>query len=270
MPLENRIMNNNYHTHMYLCRHAEGDVSDYVEEAIRLGFKTLGMSDHAPFKELKDRSVRMVPSDFPIYLEKCHQARKKYKNQIKLLIGLEIEYFEDHDEMYKDFLTQVDYLALGQHYITDSEGRNGLRSSYSLSKKNITKYVDMVTNAMKTKYFSFLCHPDLMLYNVSKFDSFIEEESKRLIQAAIDYDVPLEINANGIRRGVYMMDEGPRYIYPRKEFWILAKEMGAKVIVSSDAHTPSYLYDETVEETYKFAEQLGIEVEEELPIRSTE
>ena len=32
----------NYHTHTYLCGHAVGDVDDYVNEAIRLGFKELG------------------------------------------------------------------------------------------------------------------------------------------------------------------------------------------------------------------------------------
>lgn len=266
MSPKNRIMNNNYHTHMYLCRHAIGDVQDYVEEAIRLGFKTLGMSDHAPFKELKDRSVRMVPSDFPLYLQKCLDAREKYKNQIQLHIGLEIEYFEDHDEIYKDWLTKVDYLVLGQHYISDPNGRNNLRSSYDLAKKNLTKYVDMVIEAMKTKYFLFLAHPDLMLYSVSKFDSFIEEESRRLIQAAVDTNTPLEINANGIRRGTYMMHEGQRYIYPRLEFWKLVKEMGGKVIISSDAHRPENLYDDVVEEAYKFASQIGIEVEEELMI----
>ena len=37
----------NYHTHTYLCGHATGDVDDYVNEAIRLGFSELGMSDHA-------------------------------------------------------------------------------------------------------------------------------------------------------------------------------------------------------------------------------
>ena len=37
----------NYHTHTYLCGHAVGDVEDYVNEAIRLGYTELGMSDHA-------------------------------------------------------------------------------------------------------------------------------------------------------------------------------------------------------------------------------
>ncbi|MDD5293042.1 MAG: PHP domain-containing protein [Candidatus Izemoplasmatales bacterium] len=57
-------MKNNYHTHMYLCRHAVGSVEDYVEKAIELGFTSLGMSDHAPFESLKYRSIRMHQSDY--------------------------------------------------------------------------------------------------------------------------------------------------------------------------------------------------------------
>ncbi len=42
-------MKNNYHTHMYLCRHATGTIEDYVKEAIRLNFDAIGFTDHAPW-----------------------------------------------------------------------------------------------------------------------------------------------------------------------------------------------------------------------------
>jgi len=269
MSLKNQIMNNNYHTHMYLCRHAEGDVQDYVEEAIRLGFKTIGMSDHAPFEELKDRSVRMRINDLPIYIEKCDQAISKYKNQIRVYKALEIEYFEEHDHIYPNYLKQMDYLALGQHYIWDEHQNNHLRSSYALtSVAHLERYVNTVIKAMSTGYFIFVCHPDLMLYNTYEFTNEVEMLSRRLIQASIDYNVPLEINANGIRKGTRLMEGGERYLYPRKEFWQLVKSMGARVIVSSDAHLVNQLYDEDVVRAYQFANDLGIAVEAELNIET--
>ena len=36
----------NYHTHNYLCGHADGTVSDYVKVAVGNGLKSLGVSDH--------------------------------------------------------------------------------------------------------------------------------------------------------------------------------------------------------------------------------
>lgn len=263
-------MNNNYHTHMKLCRHASGEVKDYVEEAIRLNFKSIGMSDHAPFEELKDRSVRMYQSDFPGYVQDCINAREKYKDQINVWIGLEIEYFEGYDYHYKNLLKDLDYLALGQHYIYHPRGRNGLLSSYALGTiEELSIYVMMAEEAMSTGYFKFFCHPDLFLYNVSLFTEDHELLSRKLVKAAIKYDIPLEINANGIRKGMIDTPDGKRYKYPRKEFWQVVKEEGARVIVSSDAHEPRLLYDEDVERCYEFAKTLGIKVEEELDMNNT-
>ena len=36
----------NYHTHTVLCRHAKGDIHEYVDTAIQNGLKILGFSDH--------------------------------------------------------------------------------------------------------------------------------------------------------------------------------------------------------------------------------
>jgi len=261
-------MNNNYHTHMYLCRHAVGDIPDYVEEAIRLGFHSLGMSDHAPFEELQDRSVRMYPSDFPLYLEKCNHAIQTYQDKIRIYKAVEIEYFKEHKHIYPKYLKDLDYLALGQHYISDEESRNHLRSSYALKTiDHIKTYVDTCIEGMSTGYFTLLCHPDLMLFNIDSFTAELESQSRRLIQAAIDNDVYLEINANGIRKGLRPLKDGWRYLYPRKEFWELAKSMKAKVIVSSDAHDPNQLYDEQVIEAYQFAQSIGIEVEEAIQFK---
>ena len=37
-----------YHTHTKLCNHAFGMPIDYVKEAIKLGMKGIGISDHNP------------------------------------------------------------------------------------------------------------------------------------------------------------------------------------------------------------------------------
>lgn len=267
MSFSTQLMKNNYHTHMYLCRHAEGDVEDYVREAIRLGFDSLGMSDHAPFSELQDFSIRMYPEDLSLYLEKCDACIKKYQDSIKIYKALEIEYFADHDRKYKELLKKLDYLALGQHYIIDTASPNGLRSSYKLStQQHLSTYVNMVIDAMRSGYFKFVCHPDLFLYNVYQMDSFVLEECTRLIRNARITNTPLEINVNGIRKGHRTTKEGLRYLYPRLEFWQIVKKEKPLVIISSDAHRPNFLYDDEVESAYKFAREIGIEVEEEIHI----
>ncbi|MGD9761180.1 MAG: histidinol-phosphatase [Candidatus Izemoplasmatales bacterium] len=262
MPLKNKIMFSNYHTHTYLCNHAVGDVEDYVKQAIEYGFKTLGMSDHAPFTFLNDRSVRMGIEDYPIYLQQLEAAINKYGNQIKIYKGLEIEYFPDKIIHYQNFLKDMDYLVLGQHYV---EAKNKLKSIYDISEiQDMQIYVTTMIEAMKTGYFKFIAHPDIFLFNAIEISDEMIYLSRLLIEAAEKYNVTLEINANGIRRGKIPYIKKTRYCYPRKEFWELVKGTNVKVIISSDAHEPKLLFDEAVIEAYKFARDIGVEVEEEL------
>ena len=44
------MIRENYHTHTYLCRHAVGKIEDYIKEAIRHNFHSLGISDHGPLE----------------------------------------------------------------------------------------------------------------------------------------------------------------------------------------------------------------------------
>lgn len=260
-------MKANYHTHMYLCRHAVGTVEDYAKSAIAHGIKILGMSDHAPFEELKDRSVRMYPDELPLYLEECDQVIEKYQGKLQMYKGLEIEYFENHEPMYRELLKKVDYLILGQHYIASPEGRNGLKSCYILSSvKDLEIFSDTLVKAMASGFFKMVCHPDLMLFGFPEFSEAARAASLKIIDASVKWNVPLEINANGIRKGIYQSSQGTRYTYPREEFWKLAKERNAKVIISSDAHDPDWLFDQAVLDAYKFAAALDIEVVEGLTI----
>ena len=262
MPLKNKIMFSNYHTHTYLCNHAVGSVEDYVKQAIEYGFKNIGMSDHAPFEFLNDRSVRMGSEDYPIYLKQLEDTIQKYGNQIKIYKGLEIEYFPDRIKDYQDFLKDLDYLTLGQHYI---QTKNKLKSVYDLIEiQDLTIYVKTVIEAMKTGYFKFISHPDIFLINAIELNDEMLYLSKLMIEAAKKFNVALEINANGIRRGKFYIKGKIRYPYPRKEFWELVKGTNVKVIISADAHNPKLLFDEAILEAYKFAKDIGIEVEEEL------
>jgi len=225
------------------------------------------MSDHAPFRELQDRSIRMVPEDLPLYIKECDDCIQKYRNRIKVYKALEIEFFPGHEEKYQELLGKLDYLALGQHYIADPTAPNQLRSTYKLTSfEHLVTYVDMVVEAIKTGFFKFVCHPDVFLYNVQHMSDDILNECTRLIRAAKAYHVPLEINANGIRKGIRQLEDGLRYLYPRLEFWEIAKAEKVKVIVSSDAHQPSTLFDDDVKMAYKFAYDIGIEVEEAIEI----
>ena len=85
----------NYHTHTYLCGHAVGKVEDYVNEAVRLGFKEIGISDHAHTPESfmsafdYDRNAlrqMMTTDDFTI-VYKPAVLKEKERKDIKVYLG---------------------------------------------------------------------------------------------------------------------------------------------------------------------------------------
>lgn len=255
-------MKNNYHTHMYLCKHAKGTIEDYVKEAIKNNFDSIGFSDHAPFDFLEERSVRMGEEDYPLYLSQLDDAIKKYGEKIKIYKGLEIEYFRGMDNHYKKLLSELDYLTVGQHYIR----KNGqLISSFKISSINeLEIYGNTLVEAINSGYFKFVSHPDLFLINQHTISKPVLKICEKIILAAKEKNVPLEINANGIRRGLKNFGDKKRYLYPRQEFWKLVKLHNAKCLINADAHKPSLLSDNAIEEAYKFSKALGLKVEEEL------
>ena len=79
------------------------------------------------------------------------------------------------------------------------------------------------------------------------------------MQAAVQHDLPLEINANGVRKGLIKDGDIMRYRYPWRPFWEIAGEYGAKVLCNSDAHTPAELLLK-VDACHEFAAELGLNV----------
>ena len=262
----------NYHTHTYLCGHAVGKVSDYVDEAIRLGFTELGMSDHAHTPEYfmsQDEYYHnylqeiMTDSDFDnIYVPEVLEAKKNPK--IKVFLGLETEYFPEFKDYFYRLRKKVDYLVLGEHFF-NYKGSN--YSPYDPFTPRLAEvYTDIVIEAMESGLYTIFAHPDLFLMNYNSpngghrvFDEVCEKCSKRIIEAAIKNDVYLEINANGIAKGLRKTDDGKEeYLYPRTEFWKLVSGTKAKVVIGADAHKPEALGYYTIAKAEEFAKQFDL------------
>ena len=260
----------NYHTHHELCKHAEGTAEDYVKKALELGFEELGFSDHAPSRTLKD-NARMDFEDLPVYLEDLERTASKYKGRIKIYKGFEIEYSPKNHDVYDWLLQKVDYLALGQHFLENHTRKFDGNYVFRLKKgKDLVTYAKIVTEAIFSGYFAFVAHPDIFLSQIPS----IEDNSDALrainmiTQAAAKAGVPLEFNANGIRRGVIHKQGKSYYHYPRKAFFKQAEKHGCKIILSSDAHEPDNLHDYAIDEAKRLIDEWGITIEEKLVIRS--
>lgn len=253
----------NYHTHTVRCNHAVGSEREYIEEAIKSGFHTLGFADHSPyiFEGGHYSSFRMKPEELSEYVSTISSLREEYKNDIKIYIGLEAEYYPSIFGKYCDLIRNsgVDYLIMGQHYpkIEPSPSYCGRPSD---DPQRLKDYVDTVIEGANTGLYSYIAHPDII--NFTGDPALYESEMERLVQGVVKAGVLFELNILGLREG---------RVYPREAFWKLVSKHGGKAVFGSDAHEPWQIYDEqTIQRGIELLEKLGIPYTEELDLKRLE
>ncbi len=219
----------NYHTHTFRCGHASGTEREYIENAIRGGFKILGFSDHAPFMfpDGRESSFRVPTFMAQDYFETLQALREEYKDRIKIHIGFEMEYYPKYFDRMLKYAKSFgsEYLILGQHFISNEDPGSTYSGSPCTDEIKIVEYADCLIEAMKTGEFSYIAHPDV--FNFVGDKAIREREWRRICVAAREMDIPLEINFLGIRTGRH---------YPAADFWRVAGEEKPKVIFGLDAH----------------------------------
>ncbi len=244
----------NYHTHTYRCGHAANcEDRAYVEKAIEFGFSELGFSEHAPMpfpddlpKQNLDRllAMRMKMHETDEYFKSVLSLREEYKNDIKIHVGFEVEYFDCCFDAFINYIKDypVDYLILGQHFGDPYMDTIHYFGNQTHDNGVLKHYVDLVIKGIETGRITYVAHPDLIFYR--RAIEVYENEMSRLIKCANDHKIPLEFNFYG------MQDVRN---YPTFAFWQLANEIGCDVVFGSDAHTPENLLNSFA---YKHAKQL--------------
>ena len=243
----------NYHTHTFRCGHASGRDREYVENAVRAGIATLGFSDHAPMVFHSDHysGFRMQQDAVAGYFESLVSLQREYEKDIRILIGVEAEYYP---EVFEEFLAllapyPLDYMILGQHFLWREE--DDVRAFAETKDPAILRsYYENLLAAAATGRFMYIAHPDVLRYTgetapyLALTADFLEKYRQ--------FNMPLEINRLGFFDGRH---------YPRREFWELAGNFGIPAVIGLDAHSPDVLLDEaTVDACLSFAAACGVTV----------
>ena len=227
-------MDYNYHTHTTRCHHAEGTDEEYIEAAIKAGMTHLGFSDHLPFMfpDGYESFYRVDMARGEEYVKSIKSLAEKYKDRIEISVGFETEYYPAHfDKMLENARRfGAEYLILGQHFLLN-EHPNGIGTrSPILDPALLKEYVDSVIAGIKSSVFTYVAHPDIILFHGD--ERLYRDEMTRLCLAAKEYNIPLEINLHGIRYNRH---------YPNPLFWKIAGKTKAAVTFGIDAHDPDAL-----------------------------
>ena len=248
----------NFHTHTYRCKHAEGDVADYCEEAVKRGMKTLGFSDHSALPDDRWIEVRMDYAELAGYAAAIDRAKLGFP-QLRILKGMECEYVPEFRSFYEDELLgehRFDYLVGAAHLFTVGER---WRNAYggTDSPKMLRAFADYTIEMMETGLFAFIAHPDLFGNCYPEWDVDAAACSRDMLEAAAELGVGMEINALGLRKQAYRKKDNPFPFYPWIPFWEEATSFGVEIIVNSDAHRPVDLQARTGA-AQRIAEELGL------------
>lgn len=239
----------NYHTHTKRCGHATGEDEDYVLEALGHGFRRLGFSDHIRLPGFSQPYTRGDYSLFDDYCQSINHLKKEYKDRLDIYLGFEAEAFLCYFPYYKELLDSgvIDYRILGNHASRDDHHHILSRFVSISNPSQFYEYRDLAVKARSTGRFSIFAHPDYFLASIENFDSDCKKVSCSLIEASIAYNVPLEVNRGGIRKGRTKIGNEIRYRYPTDEFFSLVGRYQAPCILGCDAHAPNQLSDDAAE-----------------------
>lgn len=242
-------MGKDYHIHTFRCKHATGDVPDYVDAAIKKGASVLGFSDHTPLPDGKWSDLRMGLTELESYIMAIEDAQKKYERDLTILKGMECEYADEYRGFYQEELLGrcgLDYLIAAGHFFPCDGSWIGAHS-YIKGKKELFAYTDHLIAAMSSGLFTFVAHPDLFGHSYLPWDENTIACSHAILETASDLQIPLEINGNGFRQPLINTEEEARYVYPLERFWELASDYEILAIVNSDAHNPEDVLANTCE-----------------------
>ncbi len=228
------------HTHTVYC---DGVCTpeEMVEAAIEKGIDVLGFSVHSYLAF--DESYCIKKEDIPKYKEEINFLKNKYKEKIKILCGIEQDYFSEILPI------GYDYIIGSLHFVE----KNGKYFEIDYTEENFVKiaveqfggdyyalaerYFEIVGNIKEKTGADIIGHIDL----ITKFNEgykYFDETNERYVKAykrAIDSLIEsgakvFEVNTGAISRGYR---KSP---YPSKAIadYIISK--GATLIINSDAH----------------------------------
>ena len=232
----------NFHSHTYRCGHAEGTEEEYILKAIEEGFKYYGVSDHVMFPFINQPGIRGdYDINFQPYITAVNDLKIKYKNDIDLHIGMEVEYSPLLDNYYRDLLkNELDYLIMGQHFHMEN---NMQFYNYDRYSDGVDLYVDDMILGMESGLILYVAHPDQFVYYYDKRDERLIKICERVVKAAKRTDTPLELNISKVEFLRWQGSKNPEQeaSFPLDMFWRIVGKEHAKVVIGLDSHHPRFV-----------------------------
>lgn len=183
-------------------------IAQMAEEAQRLGYEYLSISDHSPrLRVAGGVSVENLKRK----KKEIDDLNRKLKN-FRILFGTEVEIDSDGNLDYNDkILSEFDVVIAAVH------------SGFEQNRTQLTK---RLIKACQNKYVTAIAHPTGV--HLGKREPY-DIDLKEICKAAVDTNTCLEINSFPVR-----LDLNSTNVY-------FARQQGVKFVVNSDSHAVEHL-----------------------------
>ena len=250
------------HMHTTFCD-GKNTPEEMILSGIEKGLKTVGISGHC--NTGFDESYCMTEPIMKEYFAELQRLKKKYDEKIKVLCGIEQDYFAGKPNL--DF----DYVIGSVHYIQKNGVYLSVDHKESITVNDVKEYYNGDYYAYAEDYYKLvgdvinntgadiIGHFDL----ITKFNEgykLFDETNPRYVNAwkkAVDkllpYGKPFEVNTGAISRGYRTAP------YPSLSILEYIKEKGGKVLLSSDSHSAENICFE-FDKWEDFIKELGFEI----------
>lgn len=230
----------NYHTHTTYCD-GKNTPEEMVQAAIAADMAEIGFSVHAPLPFRTDWAIRVERLND--YKNELFALREKYKEQIKIYVGIEQDYFSDNST------DGFDYVIGSVHFIYKNGEYLALDINADEVKANIKKhyggdalaycedYYDLVADVYNKTKCQIIGHFDL----ITKFNEKMplidtnapryKKAVKKALDALLSCPVIFEINTGAISRGYRTCP------YPQEEIMDEIADSGKPFVINSDSHS---------------------------------
>ncbi len=229
-----------FHVHSTFCD-GENSPEELVLSAIEKGLRRIGICVHSPVAF--DSGYFLAEDRFPEFQAEINRLKEKYKDEIAVLCGIELDIFSAVDTSGFDYVIgSVHYVeADGEFFSVDDtfeKLEEGCRRHFGGDYLALAeKYFETVAEVAEKTACDIIGHFDL----VEKFNAgnrLFDENDPQYIaawKAAADrllkYGKPFEINTGGISR------EYRAVPYPAPQIVDYIADGGGRFILSSDAHS---------------------------------
>ncbi len=242
----------NYHSHCTFCD-GRSTPEDFVRFAIAAGFRAYGFSSHSPLPF--ETFWNMSKDDMPEYLEEIERLKKKYKREIELYTGLEIDYLDTTYNPSISYFRELplDYRIGSIHFMPvcetlTEENMVCIDGSFTDFKQAVIKHYEGDIRKMVTHYFEnvnamiaaggidIVGHLDKIYMNGHKYEGFsmdanwYQDMMEQTLLHVADRGLMIEINTKNWQR--------KEELYPHPDYLNRIKELHIPVMVNSDCHFP--------------------------------